>query len=193
MIFATNNLDKLKQLKDLAPMLNIVGLKEYGIDIDIEEDGKTLEENAIKKALTIYNQTKQSVVADDSGLFIDYFEGWPGVYTHRFIPNSTASERNQAIIEKMANLDDDLRGARVVCVLAVCDKEGAIFTFKGEFKCSIAKQEKGENFFGFDSITLLPDGRTVAELTDQEKEKVNARSMAFEKLIKAYKNNELNI
>ena len=74
MIFATNNLDKLKQLKDLAPMLNIVGLREYGIEIDIEEDGKTLEENAIKKALTIYNQTKQSVVADDSGLFIDYFE-----------------------------------------------------------------------------------------------------------------------
>ena len=70
MIFATN----------LAPMLNIVGLREYGIEIDIEEDGKTLEENAIKKALTIYNQTKQSVVADDSGLFIDYFEGWPGVY-----------------------------------------------------------------------------------------------------------------
>ena len=193
MIFATNNLDKLKQLKDMAPSLNIIGLKEYGIEIDIDEDGKTLEENAIKKALTIYNQTKQSVVADDSGLFIDYFEGWPGVYTHRFLPNSTASERNQVILEKMANLDDELRGAKVICVLAVCDKQGAIFTFKGEFKCSISKQQQGDNFFGFDSITLMQDGRTVAELSDNEKEKVNARSMAFEKLIKAYKNNEIDI
>ena len=193
MIFATNNLDKLKQLKDMAPSLNIIGLKEYGIEIDIDEDGKTLEENAIKKALTIYNQTKQSVVADDSGLFIDYFEGWPGVYTHRFLPNSTASERNQVILEKMANLDDELRGAKVICVLAVCDKQGAIFTFKGEFKCSISKQQQGDNFFGFDSITLMQDGRTVAELSDNEKEKVNARSIAFEKLIKAYKNNEIDI
>ena len=193
MIFATNNLNKLKQLKDLAPTLNIVGLREYGIEIDIEEDGKTLEENAIKKALTIYNQTKQSVVADDSGLFIDFFEGWPGVYTHRFLPDSTASERNEAILEKMANIDDDLRTAKTMCVLAVCDKNGSIFTFKGELKCTISKSQIGDNFFGFDSITMLPNGKTVAELTDEEKEEVNARAMAFKKLIEAVNKGDILI
>ena len=78
------------------------GLKEKGINIDVEEDGQTFEENAIKKAVSIYELTGEAVVADDSGLQIDYFEGWPGVYTHRFIPSSTAEERNEAILEKMA-------------------------------------------------------------------------------------------
>ena len=190
MIVATNNLDKLKQLKDLAPDLSLVGLREFGIEIDIEEDGNTFEENAIKKAVEIHNQTGECVMADDSGLEIDFYEGWPGVYTHRFIPNSTAEERNEAILEKMANIDDELRGAKVVCVLAVCDKKGNVTTYKGEIKCKIAKTQRGDNFFGFDSIVELSDGRTVAELTDKEKEQVNARSIAFKKLYKSYLDEE---
>lgn len=193
MIFATNNMDKLKQLKDLAPMLEIAGLKERGINIDVEEDGETFEDNAIKKAVAIYELTGEAVVADDSGLQIDYFEGWPGVYTHRFIPSSTAEERNNAILEKMANIDDELRGAKVVCVLAVCDKKGNVSTYKGEVKCKIATEQRGDNFFGFDSITELSSGKTVAELTDEEKEKVNARSLAFKKLLTSYENGEFKI
>ena len=186
MIVSTNNGDKLKQLKDLAPDLNLMGLREYGIEIDIEEDGKTFEENAIKKAVAIHDLTGESVVADDSGLEIDMYEGWPGVYTHRFIPDSTAEQRNEAILEKMVNIDDELRGAKVVCVLAVCDKKGNITTYKGEVKCKISKEQRGDNFFGFDSIVELSDGRTMAELTDKEKEEVNARSIAFKKLYKSY-------
>ena len=177
----------------MAKDLDILSLKEFGLNIEVDEDGETFEENAIKKALTIYNQTKQSVVADDSGLFIDFFEGWPGVYTHRFLPDSTASERNEAILEKMANIDDDLRTAKTMCVLAVCDKNGAIFTFKGELKCTISKSQIGDNFFGFDSITMLPNGKTVAELTDEEKEEVNARAMAFKKLIEAVNKGDILI
>jgi len=191
MIFATNNSGKLKQLKDLAQGYDVVGLKEYGINIDIDEDGTTPEENAIKKATTIYEKTKQSVVADDSGLFIDFFDGWPGVYTHRFLLDATDEQRNDAIIEKMVNVDENLRTAKVICVLALCDKMGKVYTFKGEVKCTIAHKQKGENFFGFDSIVVLPDGRTLAELTDEEKEKVNARSIAFKKMLKFISENNI--
>ena len=193
MIFATNNNKKLKQIKDLAQNLKILGLKEYGIEIDVEEDGTTFEENAIKKAKEIHALTGESVIADDSGLCIDFFDGWPGVYTHRFLPNSTSSERNKAIIEKLLNVDDNLRSAKVVCVLALCDKQGKIYTYHGEINCKIGYEEKGENLFGFDPIVVLPSGKTLAELTDEEKEKVNARSIAFKMLIKDIENKNIDI
>ena len=185
MIFATTNKGKLKQLKELVgDKLKVEGLTERGLNIDVEEDGQTFEENAIKKATVIHQLTGEAVLADDSGLCIDYFDGWPGVYTHRFLPNSTAEERNDAIIEKMQNVSDELRGASHVCVLALCDKNGLVRTYKGEVRCSIAHKQKGDNLFGFDPIALLPSGKTLAELTDEEKVNVNARGIAFYKLVK---------
>lgn len=184
MIFATTNKGKLKQLKKLVgSKIKIEGLNERGLNIEIEEDGKTSEENAIKKASVVHKLTGEAVLADDSGLFIDYFDGWPGVYTHRFLPNSTAEERNDAIIEKMQNVSDELRGASHICVLALCDKNGLIRTYKGEVRCTIAHKQKGDNLFGFDPIALLPCGKTLAELTDEEKVNVNARGIAFKKLV----------
>ena len=98
MIFATTNKGKLKQLKNLVgAKIKIEGLNERGLNVDIEEDGRTFEENAIKKATVIHKLTGEAVLADDSGLCIDYFDGWPGVYTHRFLPNSTAEERHGTI------------------------------------------------------------------------------------------------
>lgn len=184
MIFATTNKGKLKQLKNLVgAKIKIEGLNERGLNVDIEEDGRTFEENAIKKATVIHKLTGEAVLADDSGLCIDYFDGWPGVYTHRFLPNSTAEERNDAIIEKMQNVSDGLRGAAHVCVLALCDKNGLVRTYKGEVRCTIAHKQKGDNLFGFDPIALLPCGKTLAELSDEEKVNVNARGIAFKKLI----------
>ena len=184
MIFATTNKGKLKQLKNLVgAKIKIEGLNERGLNVDIEEDGRTFEENAIKKATVIHKLTGEAVLADDSGLCIDYFDGWPGVYTHRFLPNSTAEERNDAIIEKMQNVSDGLRGAVHVCVLALCDKNGLVRTYKGEVRCTIAHKQKGDNLFGFDPIALLPCGKTLAELSDEEKVNVNARGIAFKKLI----------
>lgn len=192
MIFASNNKNKIKQIKELFnnTALEIKSLKECNIDIDVEEDGKTAEENAIKKATEIFKLTNDCVLADDSGLSIDYFDGWPGVYTHRFIPNSTSQERNDAIIEKMQNVSEELRGASTYCVLAFCDKKGNITTFKGEVRCKIGHQQKGDNLFGFDPIVVLSNNKTLAELTDEEKVKVNARSLAFKKFLDFYKQNE---
>ena len=183
MIFATNNKNKLKQIKKLAKGFEIKSLSDCNIQIEIEEDGKTFEENAIKKATVIHKLTGEAVLADDSGLCIDFFDGWPGVYTNRFLPNSTPEEKNDAIIEKMQNVSDELRGASHICVLALCDKNGLVKIYKGEVRCSIAHKQKGDNLFGFDPITLLPNGKTLAELTDEEKVGVNARGIAFEKML----------
>ena len=187
MIFATNNQNKVNQIKKMAGDLNIVSLKEYGVDIEVEEDGKTFEENAIKKAVEINKITHEEVLADDSGLCIDYFDGWPGVYSNRFIPNSTSSERNEAILEKMKNVDDELRGASHACVLAFCDKQGNVKTYRADLKFKIARKQTGNNLFGFDPIALLDSGKTLAELSDEEKVKINARGMAFDLFLKDYK------
>ena len=103
-IFASNNKNKLKQIKDLCKdLINVIGLKEAGINIEVEENGKTFEENAVKKANEVFKIVKKPVLADDSGLCIDFFDDWPGVYSNRFLPNSTPEERNDFIIEKMQN------------------------------------------------------------------------------------------
>jgi len=194
MIFASNNLGKVKQIKDLCNnMIDVLSLKDAKIDIDVVEDGKTLEENAIKKALEVHKFANDEVLSDDSGLFIDFFDGWPGVYTHRFIPNCTAEERNLAILDKMKNVDDSLRGAKVRCVLAYCDKNGKVKTYLGELKCKITFEQRGSNTFGFDNIIELSNGKTLAEFSDQEKEKINARGLAFKKFLDDYNNHKINL
>ena len=184
MIFASNNKDKIKQVKEYLGD-NVYGLRQYGIDIDVVEDAETFEGNAIKKAQEIYNLTKQPVVADDSGLSIKEFDGWPGVYTHRFLgDNASSSDRNKYILEKMKDLPLEKRDCAVVCVLAYIDEKGKLYTFKGEFKSKISFKEEGNNFFGFDSIVYCDNSytKTLAHLTDEQKLSINARGLALEKL-----------
>ena len=193
MIFASNNKDKITQIKDILGE-NVVSLKEKNIVVDVEEDGQTFEDNAVKKAVEIHKLTGECVMADDSGLMIKYFDGWPGVHTHRFLgENASASERNECILSKMSNVDDELRDAKVVCVLALCDKEGKVFTARGEMKCKISHAQRGDNFFGFDSIVELSDGRTLAQLTNEEKEKFNARKLACIKMQEIIKKENIEI
>ena len=193
MIFASNNKDKITQIKDILEG-EILSLKDKGIVVDVDEDADNCEDNAIKKAVEIHKLTGECVMADDSGLFIDYFDGWPGVHTHRFMGESaTASERNECILSKMRNVDDELRTAKVVCVLALCDKEGRVFTARGEMKCKISHAQRGDNFFGFDSIVELDDGRTLACLTNEEKEKFNARKLACVKIQEIIKKENIEI
>ena len=190
MIFASNNKGKLKQIKNLCKgKIDIVGLEESGINIEVEEDGNTFEENAVKKANAIYALTKKPVLADDSGLCINIFDGWPGVYTHRFLPNSTPEQRNDFLIEKMQNVSEELRGAQHKCVLAYVDESGLTHIFEGVVNGKITHKKRGNNLFGFDPIFELPNGKTLAELTDDEKVKVNARSIAFNKFLKFYMEN----
>lgn len=179
-LIATNNKGKLEEIKQILKEYNLLSLKDIGCKVDVDEDGKTFEENAIKKAKEISEITNMPCIADDSGLCIDVLNGWPGVHTARFLgENATDEDRNNYILEKMKN--EKNRNAKVVCAIAYFydDKEIVV---TGEIQGKISKTARGENGFGFDSIFELERGKTLAELTSKEKNKVSSRKIALEKL-----------
>lgn len=181
MIFASNNKGKLKEIKDIFVNYEIKSLRESKIEIDVLEDKETFYENASKKAHEIYEIAKCPVIADDSGLCLLAFDDWPGVYTHRFLgDNKTDHERNEAIIKKVENVSD--RRACVVCNLVYYDGHKELVGV-GKIEGTISREEKGDNGFGFDPIFVLENGKTLAELTPQEKNLVSARKLAAEDLI----------
>ena len=183
MIIASNNKNKILQLKEILPSYNLKSLSECGINVEVEETGKTFEENSTIKAKAIFDLTHDSVIADDSGLCILEYNNWPGVETHRFLgENSTHIERNDFILNKMKNLDYNKRKCVSVCVITLIDKKGNVYSFKGELYGHIAKESKGNNSFGYDDIFELDNGVVMAELTNEEKYKFSARAKALELL-----------
>ena len=182
MILATNNKGKLEEIKSILNNFEIYGLKESGIDIDIEEDQKDFYGNALKKAKEIYNLTKKTTIADDSGLCIDIYNDWPGVMTHRFLGDeATEIERNNAILEKMKDLRGKDRNAKVICCLAYYDGKN-ILVGEGILNGTISINRRGKNGFGFDEIFELSNGKTLAELATCEKNKISARYLAAKDL-----------
>lgn len=183
MIIASNNKNKILQLKEILPNYDLKSLKELGLDIDIEETGKTFEENSLIKAKTIYLKTHDSVIADDSGLCIKEFNDWPGVETHRFLgDNATNLDRNNYILNKMKDLDYKHRVCVSVCVITLIDKLGNEYVFRGELKGHISREIRGLNTFGYDDIFELDNGVNMAELTNEEKYNYSARAKALKKL-----------
>lgn len=179
MILATNNKGKLREIKEILSDYDIYSLKDKNIDIDIVEDSDTFYGNALKKAKEIYDITHEATIADDSGLCIDSLLGAPGVNTHRFLGEVSDSERNNYLINEVNKYDD--RSASVVCVLVYYDGTNTIVG-EGIIKGSISKYCRGTNGFGFDPIFELSNGKTLAELTPEEKNMVSARSMAAKDL-----------
>lgn len=176
MIFATNNKGKLQEIKDIFNDYEVYSLKEKNITIDVEEDADSFYGNAYKKAKEIYELAKEPVIADDSGLCINELNDFPGVLTHRFLgEDATDADRNNALIEKTNSLST--RDAKVVCVLVYYDGQNVIVG-EGIIEGKISTSPRGENGFGFDPIFELPNGKTLAELTSEEKNKVSARSLA---------------
>lgn len=181
MIFATNNISKLKEIREILSGYEILSLSDVGLSIDVLEDQDSFLGNAAKKAKEVYSVTKQASLADDSGLCIDFLDGWPGVMTHRFLgEEATDEERNLAIIEKCRGLSN--RSARVVCQLVYYDSFKNLIVGTGVLEGKIASYPRGKNGFGFDSIFELPNGKTLAELTFDEKNQCSARSLAAKDL-----------
>lgn len=175
MVFASNNKGKLKEIRYILGD-NIKSLKDLNIDIEVVEDGNTFYENASKKATEIYKVCHEAVIADDSGLCIDALDDFPGVMTARFLgENASNIERNNYILEKMKNKQD--RSCRVICVLVYYDGEHLLAS-EGVIKGIISKERRGTNGFGFDEIVELEDGKTLAELSSDEKNKISARYLA---------------
>lgn len=179
-LVATNNKFKINEIKSIFSEDIIYTLKDKKIDKEVEEDADTFLRNAKKKAHEIYNIASMPVIADDSGLCVNALNGFPGVMTHRFLgENATDKERNEYIINEVKKCDD--KSAKVVCKLVYYNGEDTIIG-EGILEGNITDTRRGDNGFGFDEIFELLDGRTLAELTPEEKNKKSARFLAAKDL-----------
>ena len=176
-ILATNNKGKIKELEEILKEYKLLSLKEAGINVEVEEDKDSFEGNALKKAREICKVADKICIADDSGLCIDSLDGFPGVYTARFLgENATQEERNTYLLEKLGDKKKD-----VTCI-ALVKPNGEEKTYIGELNGYIAENKRGDNGFGFDEIFELDSGKTLAELDSEDKNKISSRRIALNKL-----------
>lgn len=188
-IFATGNEGKMKEIRMILEELKcpVVSMREAGIEADIVEDGQTFEENAIIKARAIAQQTDSVVLADDSGLVIDYLNGEPGIYSARYLGEDTSYRiKNQNLIDRLEGVPDEKRGARFVCAIAAVLPGGEILTERGIMEGRIGYEEKGGNGFGYDPIFYVPEyDCSAAELTPEQKNQISHRGKALQKIKEA--------
>lgn len=182
-IFATGNEGKMREIRMILGDLGIelLSLKEAGIDADVKEDGKTFEENAVIKAREIMKLTGEIVMADDSGLEVDALDKEPGIYSARYMGYDTSYHiKNQNIIDRLEGKQGAERSARFVCAIAAAFPDGRIFTTRATMEGKIGYEEKGENGFGYDPIFYLPEyGCYSGELPLEEKNKLSHRGKAL--------------
>lgn len=182
-IFATGNKDKIKEIQQILADLNVevITMKDAGISIDIEENGMTYEENALIKARAVSVYTDCIVMADDSGLEIDYLNCEPGIYSARYMGEDTSYRiKNGNLIERLNGVPDEERTARFVCAIAAVFPDGHEVTTRGVINGRIGYEEKGTNGFGYDPIFYVPEfGKTTAELSEAEKNQVSHRGNAL--------------
>ncbi len=180
-IIASGNKGKIKEASEILKEYKIISMKEIGVNIDVEEDKDTFEGNAIKKAEEIAKALGGKMcIADDSGIEIEYLNGFPGVYTKRWM-EGTDRERNLAIIEKLKGVPRENRKIKFITAIAVSDGSKT-FCELGIIEGYVAEEVRGDNGFGFDEIFELENGKTLAELTDEEKNEISARKVALEKI-----------
>ncbi len=186
-IFATGNENKMVEVRMILADIGyeILSMKEAGIDIDIVEDGTTFEENAIIKATAISKLSGEIVLADDSGLEIDYLNKEPGIYSARYEGVDTPyTIKNHKIIDRLAGVPDEARTARFVCAIAAAFPDGKVITRRGTIEGIIGYEEAGDNGFGYDPIFFLPEYNcTTAQLSPEDKNAISHRGKAL-KMIK---------
>lgn len=182
-IFATSNEGKMREIRAIMEDsgYEVVSLKEAGISIDVEENGTTFEENAIIKASTIAKATGELVLADDSGLEVDYMDKAPGVYSARFLGEDTDYViKNNYILEKLQGVPKEERSARFVCVIALSHPDGTCITRRATIEGYIGYEIRGENGFGYDPIFMVDEyNKTTAELSMEEKNQISHRAKAL--------------
>lgn len=184
LIFATGNAGKMKEIRMILGDLDyeILSMKEAGVDIEIVEDGKTFEENAIIKATAVMNVTGCLTLADDSGLEVDALGGEPGVYSARYLGEDTSYDiKNKSIIDRLSGIENKNRSARFVCAIAAAFPDGRIVTKRAAIEGVIAKEPCGDGGFGYDPIFFVPElGKTTAQLAPDEKNAISHRGKALE-------------
>lgn len=189
-IFATKNQNKMKEIHEILAEKDyeILSMGEAGISIDIVEDGSTFEENALIKAKAIRDFVKDAIVlADDSGLEIDYLGGAPGIYSARFEGEDTPySIKNQILLDKLDGVAEEERTARFVCAVAAAFPDGTDKVVRGTIEGIIGYESAGENGFGYDPIFYVPEyGCTTAEMSREQKNDISHRGKAL-RMIREY-------
>ena len=202
-IFATKNKGKIKEINEiLADMnVNVISMEEAGITIDVVEDGKTFEENAMKKAVQVMEIGGKITLSDDSGLEIDYMDKAPGIYSARFMGEAVHGvssgeaiarfmgedtpypERFKVIFEKLNDVPEEKRTARFVSCIAAAFPDGRRLVSYDTVEGIIGYEAKGENGFGYDPIFYVPEkGKYMAELSSEEKNAISHRGKALRKM-----------
>lgn len=185
-LFATSNAGKAKEVQAMFSDLDVdvKTLREEGIDVEIEENGQTFAENALIKAKAIAGMTDKIVLADDSGLVVDYLNGEPGIYSARYLGEDTSYDiKNAKILERMEGAPDDQRTARFVCAMAAIMPDGEVICTEGIMEGLIGYEMKGTNGFGYDPIFYLPEyGMTSSEITPEKKNEISHRGKALRKM-----------
>jgi XTP/dITP diphosphohydrolase len=183
-VIATRNEKKLAEIRAiLAGSVRVLGLSEVEQDLpEVEEDGETFSDNAIKKAVTIARITGLLTLADDSGLVVDALGGEPGVRSARFAGEETTTGKNNALLlERLQGVPEARRTARFVCVIALADGTGLLETFEGTCEGIITLSPRGSGGFGYDPLFFLPERAvTFAELEPLEKNRISHRGRALE-------------
>lgn len=183
-IFATGNKNKMEEIHMILADLGIpiYSMKEAGIDIDIVEDGTTFEENAMIKAKAIAELLPNDVIlADDSGLEIDYLDKAPGIYSARYAGVDTSYDiKNQMLLDRLENVPDEQRTARFVCAIAAVFPDGTSETVRGTIEGIIGHEIAGDNGFGYDPIFYVPEyGCTTAQMEPDKKNELSHRGNAL--------------
>lgn len=188
-IFATGNAHKMVEIREILAGVDgeILSMKDAGIDIDIVEDGATFEENAMIKARAIAQIVPDAIVlADDSGLEIDFLNKEPGIYSARYGGEDTSYDiKNQMLLDRMTEAVGEERSGRFVCVIAAVFPDGSEKSCRGTIEGLIADRICGENGFGYDPIVYSPEvGKSLAEISSEEKNKISHRGKALREMKK---------
>ncbi len=182
-VFATGNEGKLREIRNIMADLpvEIVSMKEAGIEAEIEETGETFEENAKIKAQAVATHTDDIVLADDSGLEIDYLNEEPGVYSARYLGENTSYEiKNRTILNRLAGVEKEKRTARFVCAIAAVLPNKETLVTRETIEGYIGERPAGENGFGYDPIFYVEEYQcSTAELSEEQKNAISHRGKAL--------------
>jgi XTP/dITP diphosphohydrolase len=184
LLVASSNPGKVREMRALLPgNFAVISLQDIGL-APPEETGETFQENADLKALSAARASGMLVLADDSGLEVEALAGQPGVRSARFAGEPPDDVRNRkALLTALSEVPEELRKARFVCAVTIATQQGIVGTSQGVVSGTILDHERGSRGFGYDSVFLLDDGRTVAELLDEEKNAMSHRSVAIQKIL----------
>jgi XTP/dITP diphosphohydrolase len=183
-ILASNNAHKLEEIHDILKDFNyeLFSMKAAGLDIEIEENGSTFEENSLIKAKAVVTELNSIAIADDSGLMVDALDGAPGIYSARFAGEPCSDQRNnEKLLELLKNTDSDKRTAKFVSVITMVFPNGETIVARGEAPGKIGYEYKGDNGFGYDPLFVDElTGLTFAELSSAEKNERSHRARALD-------------